>query len=116
MEKYSWPINPKKTKSNIIWLQFKTIYGTNTNRLHGFSTRVSDDRQKGYAITKGEFHHGIQSVAAPIFERTGQVRAAINVVATEATFNQEFIEKIALPKVLEASEILIRFYGLPHKN
>ncbi|MGG1676017.1 IclR family transcriptional regulator [Neobacillus sp. NRS-1170] len=76
-----------------------------------FQQELATIRKDGYAITKGEFHHGIQSVAAPIFERTGQVMAAINVVATEKTFNSEFIEKIALPKVLEVSEQLSGFMG-----
>jgi IclR family transcriptional regulator, pca regulon regulatory protein len=80
-----------------------------------FQQELAMIRQNGYAITKGEFHHGIQSVAAPIFERTGQVMAAINVVATETTFNGEFIEKVALPKVLEVSEILSGFMGYHSK-
>ncbi|MCP3742086.1 IclR family transcriptional regulator [Rossellomorea sp. BNER] len=73
-------------------------------------------RQKGYSITKGELHHGIQSVAAPIFERGGKVMAAINVVATDITFHDEFIENVALPKVIETSEKLSGFMGYSTKN
>ena len=76
-----------------------------------FQQELAVIREKGYAITKGEFHHGIQSVAAPVFERTGNVMAALNIVATEKTFNSEFIEKVALPKVLEVSKLLSGYMG-----
>lgn len=80
-----------------------------------FQQELAETRQKGYAITKGELHQGIQSVSAPVFDRNGQVIAAINVVASEKAFNSEFIEKIALPKVLEVSEVLSGFMGYKKK-
>lgn len=80
-----------------------------------FQEELASIREKGFAITKGELHHGIQSVAAPIFDRNGTVMAAINVVATETIFHSEYIEKIALPKVLETSRILSGFMGFHSK-
>lgn len=68
-------------------------------------------RDKGYAITSGELTLGIHSVAAPVFDRSGKVLAAVNVVATDAIFNDEFIEKVALPKVLETTLKLSSFMG-----
>jgi IclR family transcriptional regulator, pca regulon regulatory protein len=73
-------------------------------------------RNKGYAITKGELTLGIQSVAAPIFDRSGKVMAAVNVVATEKTFHDEFIEKVALPKALETSSQLSSYMGYQLKH
>ncbi|MEH7114185.1 IclR family transcriptional regulator [Neobacillus niacini] len=68
-------------------------------------------RLRGYAISRGELTLGIQSVAAPIFDRSGKVLAAVNVVGTEKTFHDEFIKKIALPKALETSAKLSSYMG-----
>ncbi|OIK14990.1 hypothetical protein BIV60_10685 [Bacillus sp. MUM 116] len=76
-----------------------------------FQQELSVIREQGYAMTKGELHQGIQSVAAPIFDRSGKVMAAINVVANETIFHNEFIEKVAIPKVLEISKVLSGFLG-----
>ncbi|WP_436371283.1 IclR family transcriptional regulator [Cytobacillus sp. BC1816] len=79
--------------------------------LADFQNEIEIIRENGYSITKGELHHGIQSVAAPIFDKTGSIMAAINVVATETTFHDEFIEQVALPKVLEISKKLSGYMG-----
>jgi IclR family transcriptional regulator, pca regulon regulatory protein len=42
--------------------------------------------------------------------------AAVNVVATEATFHKEFIEKVALPRALETSAKLSSYMGYQLKN
>lgn len=84
--------------------------------LIGLQQELEMIRKQGYSITKGELHQGIQSVAAPIFERGGKVMAAMNVVATDVKFHDEFIEKVALPKVLEISRTLSGFMGYPFKN
>jgi IclR family transcriptional regulator, pca regulon regulatory protein len=76
-----------------------------------FQQELEMIRIQGYSITKGELHYGIQSVAAPIFDRSGNVMAAINVVATETTFHDQFIEKIALPKVVETASKLSGYMG-----
>ncbi|SDL87452.1 IclR family transcriptional regulator [Bacillus sp. OK048] len=68
-------------------------------------------RYSGYAISRGELTLGIHSVAAPIFDRSGKVLAAVNVVGTEKTFQDEFIEKVALPKALETSAKLSSYMG-----
>ncbi|WP_433957834.1 IclR family transcriptional regulator [Cytobacillus horneckiae] len=97
----------------------QTVYGTSlkpyTDKtqtdLAGFFEELETIRKNGYAISIGEFHQGIQSVAAPIFDRSGHVIAAINVVATDITFHSEFIEKIALPKVIETAKVLSGYMG-----
>lgn len=67
-------------------------------------------------MTSGEFHPGIRSVAAPIFDRTGKVLAALNVVATESAYQEDFIDKIALPKLLEVSQQLSSHMGYSGGN
>ncbi|PFJ05306.1 hypothetical protein COD67_06850 [Bacillus cereus] len=81
-----------------------------------FQQQLETIRQKGYAMTKGEFHPGILSVATPIFDRTGEVLAALNVVATESAYQDDFIDKIALPKVLEVSRMLSNYMGYSQKD
>lgn len=71
-------------------------------------------RNNGYAVTKGEFHYGIQSVATPVFGRDGHIMAAVNAVATESTFQND-IEKVALPKAREIAETLSGFMGYKKK-
>ncbi|KAA9015972.1 IclR family transcriptional regulator [Niallia endozanthoxylica] len=67
--------------------------------------------QNGYAISKGELYKGIQSIAAPIFDRSGEIFASINVVTTNTTFNDHAIETIVLPKLLDTAKKLTSFMG-----
>ncbi|MFP7296235.1 IclR family transcriptional regulator [Neobacillus niacini] len=76
-----------------------------------FQQQLETIRQTGYSITSGEFLPGIRSVAAPIFDRSGEILAALNVVATESAYKEDFMDKIALPKVLEVSQLLSNYMG-----
>ncbi|WP_163100217.1 IclR family transcriptional regulator [Peribacillus alkalitolerans] len=76
-----------------------------------FQQQLENIRQKGYSMTKGEFHPGIKSVAAPIYDKSGKILAALNVVATESAYQDDFMEKIALPKVLGTAHLLSKFMG-----
>jgi IclR family pca regulon transcriptional regulator len=68
-------------------------------------------RQQGYAISNGEFESGVRSVAAPIFDSTGNVIAAVNVAAPAAIFPDDFWGNFVLPAVLETADQLSRVYG-----
>lgn len=46
-------------------------------------------RKQGYAISNGEFESGIRSVAAPVFDYSGKVIAAVNVAGSKASFEYE---------------------------
>jgi IclR family transcriptional regulator, pca regulon regulatory protein len=81
-----------------------------------FQQQLDTIKQNGYSITSGEFHPGIRSVAAPIFDRSGEVLAALNVVATESAYQDDFMDKIALPKVLEVSQLLSNYMGYIQKG
>lgn len=85
--------------------QLKPYTERTQTSLVDFQQELEMIRNQGYSITRGELHYGIQSVAAPIFERSGNIMAAINVVATDTTFHDQFIEKVALPKAVETAKL-----------
>ncbi|MCM3392342.1 MULTISPECIES: IclR family transcriptional regulator [Cytobacillus] len=101
----------EKLKQLFYGSELKPYTDRTKTSLADFQNEIKIIRRNGYSITKGELHHGIQSVAAPIFDKTGSIMAAINVVATETTFHDEFIEQVALPKVLEISKKLSGYMG-----
>lgn len=68
-------------------------------------------KKNGYAVSRGELQRGIQSIAAPIFGRGGDIIAAINVVATDSTYNETTIESVVLPKLLETASKLTSYMG-----
>lgn len=59
---------------------------------------------------------GYSVVAIPVFVRVGHILAAINAVVTETTFQNEFIEKVGLPKAREISDSLSGFMGYTGKS
>ncbi|WP_428908014.1 IclR family transcriptional regulator [Niallia sp. Krafla_26] len=68
-------------------------------------------KNNGYSLSKGELRSGIQSIAAPIFGRGGNILAAINVVATDSTYNEKTIEEIVLPKIVKTANKLTSYMG-----
>ncbi|MEK3937226.1 IclR family transcriptional regulator [Sporosarcina sp. FSL W7-1349] len=76
-----------------------------------FQKELEKIRKQGYAITEGDFLPGVRSAAAPIFDHTGSVKAALNVVATEALLPEKLLIEEALPKVLEVSAKLSEYLG-----
>ncbi|WP_018130675.1 IclR family transcriptional regulator [Effusibacillus pohliae] len=68
-------------------------------------------RQQRYAMSNGEFESGIRSVAAPVFDRNGEVIAAVNVAAPESVLRDDFVSDTVLPAVREVAEKLSVFSG-----
>jgi IclR family pca regulon transcriptional regulator len=100
------------TLKNVFQISNLTPYTDKTLTSPGeFLKELEVIRQNGYAQTNGEFHPGINSVAAPIFDRTGKILAALNVVATESIYHDNFINEVALPKLLEVSHLLSNYMG-----
>ncbi len=60
-------------------------------------------REKGWAVADQESELGVRSVAAPIFDRDGEVHAAINVSAHATRVSLEQLQKDYLPVLLEAA-------------
>ncbi|MFM1653156.1 IclR family transcriptional regulator [Brevibacillus sp. B_LB10_24] len=63
-------------------------------------------RKNGYAISNGELEIGVCSVAAPIFDHTGQISAAVNVAAPINAFDQEILSTKVIPAVRETAMVL----------
>lgn len=68
-------------------------------------------RKQGYSVSSGEFEVGIRSVAAPIFDETGNIIAAVSVAAPEAILPDDFVTRYVLPTICEAAEQLSAFHG-----
>lgn len=103
---------PKERLMQMFHVSNLTPYTDKTLTTPGeFQQQLETIRQNGYSMTSGEFHPGISSVAAPIFGRTGEVVAALNVVATESAYQEEFMVKLALPKLLQLSQLLSNYMG-----
>ncbi|MCY8234471.1 IclR family transcriptional regulator [Priestia endophytica] len=103
---------PKERVTEMFHISNLTPYTDKTPTVPGeLQQHLESIRQKGYAITSGEFLPDIYSVAAPIFDRTGKVVAALNVVAVESVYQEDFIDKVALPKLLEVAHLLSDYMG-----
>jgi IclR family transcriptional regulator, KDG regulon repressor len=72
--------------------------GTTPNSLTDLSRlrkELEEVRQLGYAVDREEFMLGIGCVAAPIFDHTGMVKAAVTAVTLAARLNQERLVQVA---------------------
>ncbi|GIN90956.1 IclR family transcriptional regulator [Siminovitchia terrae] len=83
----------------------------NKSDLTSIQKELESIRKQGYAITEGDFLPGVHSAAAPIFDYTGSIKAALNVVTSEPLFHENFLEEVALPKVVEAAKELSNHLG-----
>jgi DNA-binding IclR family transcriptional regulator len=54
------------------------------------ATVLDADRARGYAISHSNFESGIASIAAPVFDASGEVAAAINVSIPETAIDERF--------------------------
>ncbi len=62
-------------------------------------------RGKGFSIDKGEYRPGIIGVAAPIFNRTGHIIAAISVADLASNINTDVLRKKCTAIIKTANEI-----------
>jgi IclR family transcriptional regulator, pca regulon regulatory protein len=69
-------------------------------------------RERGYVFSDEEFHSGVRSIAAPIFDSRGNAVAGINATATTHIFTDERIQSEIIPVVRRAAEELSQ--GLGH--
>jgi len=103
---------PKESLMQLFHVSNLTPYTDKTLTTPGeFMDQLEKIRQNGYSMTSGEFHQGIHSIAAPIYGRTGKVLAALNIVATELSYQEDFMNKVALPKLLDVSVLLSNYMG-----
>lgn len=75
---------------------------TDVNRLYQL---IDESREKGYTVSHSELYDHTSEIAAPIFDYTGKVIAALSIAGMEANYQAENI-KIYAPKLLKATEEL----------
>lgn len=70
-----------------------------------FRNKLEDIRQQGYAIDYEEFEHGVCAIAAPIFNRNGNVIAAIGGPSPMSRMTPDRIKQIGESFIEAAKEI-----------
>src|SRR5205823_1141291 len=75
-------------------------------RIEDLVTEIEKVRVKGYSIIDQELEIGSRSIAAPIFNLSGQTVAAINVGAHAARATVQRLEHEVLPRLLETQRYL----------
>ncbi|MBB2975723.1 IclR family pca regulon transcriptional regulator [Microbacterium endophyticum] len=69
-------------------------------------------RQQGWALVDGELETGLRSIAAPVFDRSGAVVAAINISASAAGCSLEQLRDIYAPALRETADAITREWSL----
>ena len=68
----------------------------------GFKLALKQIRQAGYAMTLGDYNAGIVSIAAPLFNREGEVLGSLALAASTVAVNADAFKDFA-PLVVEAA-------------
>lgn len=69
-------------------------------------------KERGYVFSDEEFHLGIRSIAAPVFDARGHAVAGVNATGTTYVFTDERIQAEIIPAVRRAADELSQ--GLGH--
>ena len=77
-----------------------------------FRSKLEAARRAGYIFNDEEYHLGIRSIAAPVFDGDGQVVAGINATALTTVFSEERVQAEVIPAVVRAAAALSA--GLGH--
>ena len=72
---------------------------------------LAEVRSRGYAFNDGESEEGIRGVAAPIFDRSGHLHAAMNVAGLASRVSMKELRARYLPILLEATDGISRALG-----
>jgi IclR family pca regulon transcriptional regulator len=68
-------------------------------------------REQGWALADQEFVVGLRTIAAPVFDRTNRVKAAINIAGAVAVVSMKEMLRVHLPVLLEATHDISRALG-----
>jgi len=71
-------------------------------------------REHGWAVSDSEVEEGVRSVAAPVFDRAGQVTAAVNLSGHASRVTRRHLTQVHLPLLLEAARQISRGLGYMH--
>jgi IclR family pca regulon transcriptional regulator len=72
---------------------------------------IHEVRARGWALNDGESEEGIRSVSAPIIDRSGHVRAAINVAGLASRVSMKDLRGKHLPELLRAADDISKALG-----
>lgn len=96
------------------WLDAYTTGGEPTrdapNREH-FVELLQHVRQDGWVLVDGELEQGLRTIAAPIFDSTGQCVAAMNIATHSARVSRDELRDRFLPPLLRATSEINRALG-----
>lgn len=73
--------------------------------------KLASAKQQGYVFSDEEFHLGIRSIAAPIFDAQGHAVAAVNATGSTYLFTDEQIDAQIIPAVQRAAHELSQGLG-----
>jgi len=68
-------------------------------------------RQRGWAFSDQESEMGVRTVAAPLYNHSNQITAALNISAHAARFSMRDMERRCLPLVLEGARRISQALG-----
>ena len=96
------------------WLEAYTTEGEPTrdapNR-EQFVELLRNVRQAGWVLVDGELEQGLRTIAAPIFDSTGQCVAAMNIATHSARVTRDELRDQFLPPLLQATSEINRALG-----
>lgn len=91
---------------------FKSSANQTTTDLEQFKKDIREIKEKGYAVSLGEFLPSVNSVAVPIFNVHDEIIAALNLVGTDELLSEQIIIETALPKLQSVSGLLSNYQGV----
>lgn len=74
----------------------------------GLDAELADVRARGYAVAVEEYEVGLNAVAAPVFDRAGEVVAALSVSGPSYRLTEERMTGLITPLTAGAAEISTR--------
>jgi DNA-binding IclR family transcriptional regulator len=76
--------------------------------LDDLKTFLAQDRARGYAVSEGFYERGISAIAAPVFDMSENVAAAINIVVPDGAAGSEQLHAGLARRVVSAAQDLSR--------
>ncbi|MCL4181986.1 MAG: IclR family transcriptional regulator [Burkholderiaceae bacterium] len=68
---------------------------TTITRKHDLLAQLENVRKQGYAVNNGEYREDVSGIAAPVFDHTGRVVAALGVSVPSSRMNARLVRDLA---------------------
>ena len=75
------------------------------------TARIAQVRRQGWSLVNQELEEGLVSMAAPIFNRAGQMVAALNISGQANRTSARTMQETMLPQLLAATQSVSRMLG-----